>query len=171
MALVVEDGTGLADADSYLDEADFEARAEGLGLALPATGDAEVALRRGTIYLEGRYAGRWPGYKINGRSQALAWPRRYVVDSHGDVVPQDEVPEEIKKALVEAAYREMVEPGVLTPDYVPGQRVVSETVGPISTTYADDSSASQRPTVTMIDEILWPLLLPGGSGFAWLRRA
>jgi hypothetical protein len=171
MALVVEDGTGLEDAESYLSELDFELRAEALGLTLPVTGDAEVGLRRGTRYLEGRYAGRWPGYKINGRAQALNWPRRYVRDSHGNAVADDEVPEEIKKALVEAAYREMVEPDSLTPDHVPGQRVISESVGPISVTYADDSSAPQRPTVTIIDEILWPLLLPGGSGFAFLRRA
>ena len=175
MAVVVENGTGLANADSYVSVAEADAYATAYGNTTWAGATApekEAALRRATRYVDGRYAGRWPGYKLNGRTQALAWPRKSVLDSYGGTVASNEVPREIVSATIEVALREQVDPGALAPDFIPGQRVVSESVGNISVTYADEGGGSTlRPTVIVVDEILWPLLLAGGTSVATLLRA
>ena len=175
MTLIVEDGTGLANAESYLSVTDWTTRLAALGYTLTSTTEAkgEAALRRGTRYIDGTYAQRWPGQAVNGRDQALDWPRLYVVDSFGFPVASDEVPTEILEAVTEAAYREHEEPNSLVPDVTGGQRVISETVGPISIRYSDkgDPTVAATPVVPLIDQLLYPLLVAGGSSVHWLRRA
>jgi hypothetical protein len=52
MALILEDGTGVADASSYISEVDAQAMALLYGLTLPAVvADAEIALRQGYLNL------------------------------------------------------------------------------------------------------------------------
>lgn len=176
MALVVEDGSVVEGANSYASYDALLLYAEERGHSSVESADedaAEAALVRGTSYVDGRYASRWPGSKVGGREQTLAWPRRLVVDSYGDDVPDDEIPREIVWAACEAAIRELDSPGSLTPDYVATQQIVSESVGPISVQYSDPGDSSGvRPVVTRIDEILWPLLLASGTGTVrYLQRA
>lgn len=175
MALTVEDGTGLADADSYFATATADAYHTGLGntawtaLGTPAK---ESAARRGTSYVDRHYAGRWPGARVNGRTQRLAWPRTDVEDSDGEEVADDEVPAEVVEAAMLAALREGVSPGSLAPDEIATAVVKKETVGPLSVEYAVGTSASAQPVVTEIDSLLWSLLLPDGEvSVTWLQRA
>ena len=52
MALVIEDGTGKSNADSFTDLATARAIAANYGVTLPAIdSEAEVALRQGCQYL------------------------------------------------------------------------------------------------------------------------
>lgn len=180
MALVVEDGSGQVDAQSYLSVADFKSFAlTNYAVTDPVADDAiEQALRRASRYLDGRYRYRWLGIRTNGREQGLEWPRRGVVLSSPYTLPsspytygyfppvewpalswtiaEDEVPREVKDATAEAAIRELASPGSLTPDRTPARQVLQQTVGPITTVYAN--VAATRPIVTVIDEILAPLL-------------
>lgn len=163
MALVVEDGTGLSSAESYVTVADFASYHAARGKPDLDDDDeaAEAALRRATAYIDGRYRARWPGYRTHGRSQALAWPRRAVIDGEGNAVADDEVPSELIAATCEAAARELASPGALLPDS-DGTRIVSETVGPISTTWADDGYRS-LPEIPVIDRLVANLLTGSGS--------
>jgi hypothetical protein len=194
MALIVETGVGLANAESYLSVEDANAYHAARGnAAWTAEGDnnPEAALRRATAYLDGRYRNRWRGWRTHGRAQALEWPRQYVYaygpnddDIYGyardfaygapysdTAIASNEIPRELKDAVAEAALREIIEPGILTPDITLTGRVKSETVGPISTTYADVpyGSAASRPIITMIDDLLANLLRPSGSTVALVR--
>jgi hypothetical protein len=162
MAIVVEDGTGKADANSYgtLAEAyDYHA-ARGNSEwtdtpASPADPDQEAALVRATSYIDGRYGSRFPGVKKNGRAQALAWPREDAIDNDGFDIEDDEVPSEVKKATFEAALRELASPGSLNPDVVMTDRVKSEKVDVIAIEYASSSSAEDSiPVVNAIDDLL-----------------
>lgn len=86
MTLIVEDGTGLATAESYLSVADWRTRAAAYGLAYldptqPSTWLAntdttltEAALRRATTYLSACYYDQWAGAPLVG-TQALDFPR------------------------------------------------------------------------------------------------
>lgn len=130
----------------------------------------EGALVRATDYIDGRYrvllaSGRWtsmfPGVRTAGRGQPNEWPRTGAIDYDGDSIQPDEVPDEVERATYEAALRELVAPGSLSPDFVASEAVTKEKVGPIEVNYADATAAGQvpnRPVVPAIDEILAPLL-------------
>jgi hypothetical protein len=172
MTIIVEDGTGLADSETYIgvEEADaYHAARNNFAWDEGDIADKEAALRRATQYLDGFYKTKWAGYRTNGRAQALDWPRTSAYDHEGNYIASDEVPAELSQACAEAALRELVSPQSLSPDIDTGQRILQETVGPISTRYAD--RGSQRTQRTLIDELLSPLLAANGSMTQSLLRA
>lgn len=101
MVFIVEDGTGVADANSYASDtfADtyFQERAvEGwLGDALTK----QAALVRATDYLEQRFSSRFIGAPVD-TAQSLSWPRT----SAGDYT-SGEVPLKLQRATCEYALR------------------------------------------------------------------
>lgn len=170
MALELEDGTGKANAESYAAIAAINSYATKRGLAFSVTGDpalAEAAARRATAWLDGEYRSRFPGRKLNGRSQALEWPRTDAVDASGEDIAEDELPAEIVAATCEAAIRELATPGSLSPDVTPGKiktRVRVE--GAVDVTYKDTGTYDQAPVLLAVDGILEGLLSNQGSGGA-----
>ena len=153
MALIVEDGTGLADAESYISETEADAFHEKRGnTAWDSVTDKEALLRKATDYMQGQYAERWSGYRST-LTQALDWPRSNVTlkdrPGHGSYYyASDVVPHAVKRACALLALR--AASGDLLTDQ--GQRKVSVTVGPISTTY--DSSSSPTTRYLEIDSML-----------------
>ncbi|CAG2088035.1 DnaT-like ssDNA-binding protein [Xanthomonas arboricola] len=129
-----------------------------------------ASLVRGTDYIDGRYRvllsqGRWqsmfPGVRTEGRGQPNEWPRTGAVDYDGNLIAADAVPIEVEHAAYEAALRELIEPGSLSPDYVASAQVTREKVGPIEVSYGASTAAGStpnRPVIPGIDEILAPLL-------------
>lgn len=130
-----------------------------------------AALQRATDYIDGRYryqtaGGCWKsmfrGTKTGGRVQELEWPRTDAIDSDGNLIPDDEVPIEIEHATYEAALREIVDPGSLSPTFVASAMVTREKVGPIEVAYAesqfDGGWPPNRPVVPAIDDILAGLI-------------
>lgn len=160
MPLTVEDGTGLAGADAFVSLAYVDAYHTARGNAAWTGDDAdkEAAIRRATFFLSNSY--RWQGYKRNGRSQALAWPRYDVVDLEGWGVPFDAVPQEIKDATAEVALRELATPGAMTPDVTLADKVKREKVGPIEVEYANVSTGAEasRPVLMIVRDLIAPLL-------------
>ena len=175
MALIVEDGTVVAGAESYAAVADADlyhsnrANAAWAALATPAK---EAALRKATDYMLQMYRPRWKGYRKDG-SQALDWPRTYVyLESfvHGAVgtfpflVPDTTVPIEVKNACCELALRASA--ADLAPDLA--RQTLSETVGPLSVTY--DRSSQFYTTYRSVDAALAPYL-SGSADSARVERA
>lgn len=107
MALLVEDGSIVADAESYCSVADadayFLARGNATWAAIATTELKEIALRKATDYMEQNYRQLWLGYRVD-ISQSLSWPRSDVVID-GFTQPADEVPEEVVRACAELAVR------------------------------------------------------------------
>lgn len=134
MALVVETGTGAADAESYGSVADCAAYATARGLTFAETPApaAEAALRRATVFIDGK-RGRFPGYRLNGRDQALEWPRNGASDAAGNAIASNSIPVEIVRATFEAAVRELAKPGSLSPDLTPAIRMKRVKAGPVET--------------------------------------
>jgi len=167
MALIVEDGTVVANAESYASVSDADAYCANRGITAWAgysTAQKEQRLRRATDYMIEMYRQRWKGVRYNA-SQLLDWPRAYVflspaltgppypADSVPYSVPNNIVPELVKRACIELALRVKLTEvsGGLLPDQT-GPQVLSETVGPISTTYAP--YAKQEPQYSSIDAML-----------------
>lgn len=157
MPLIVENGTGLADAEAYISVADadayFAARANTPWAAL-TTDAKEAALRSATDYLEAVYGGRWKGCRMT-EAQALSWPRAGVVVD-GVKLDPDTIPLPLKRANAELAVRASA--GTLAADQ--SAQVKSETVGPISVTYAD--GARQGTRYAIVEAMLGALLRAGG---------
>lgn len=155
MALVVEDGTGKTDAESYISVADatayHAARGNSAWAGLASDTVREQMLRRATDYMEQAYAIQWKGERVTD-TQALSWPRSCVPGVASDIVPLA-----VSRACAEMALRAIS--GDLAPD-LSGQ-VKQETVGPISVTYAD--GARQQVKFQAVDNMLAGLLV-GGSG-------
>lgn len=143
MALVVEDGTGLANAESYASVAEATAyhNSVGSGDAWDAVDNKEAALRKATNFLTQEYRGRWAGIRTTS-VQRLDWPRSGVrwSDSPSGWRSATSIPEELKFAVAELALRS--ESGDLLSDE--GRETLSESVGPISVTYAQGSSRQTK---------------------------
>ena len=101
--LVTEDGTGLADANSFitLQEAEFFGTSRGrlsfLSLTLTMA-QKRNALVVATDYVDVIYGPEWSGTKTVPES-ALTFPRTGLVTSTGRTIGNNEVPEDIKVAV------------------------------------------------------------------------
>lgn len=167
MALVTEDGTGKTDAESYISVTDadtyFTNRGDTVWTAL-GTPAKEAALRKATDYMVATYGMRWGGMRMT-TTQALDWPRAYVPFRDAPVgygasqpyYDDDTVPVAVQRACAELAVRASA--ADLAPDV--GAQVKSETVGPISVTYAD--GARQSDTYRAVDAMLSAYLKGGGA--------
>lgn len=153
MALVVEDGTGMDDAEAYITVADADTYFSGRGntaWAALGTPAKEAALRLGADYMEATYSQRWKGDRVS-ETQALSWPRDDV-EVNGFDVDNDAVPLAVARANAELAVRASA--GDLLADQ--SAQVKQEVVGPISVTYQD--SARQSVRYAIVDGMLAPYL-------------
>ena len=102
---VVEDGTGLATATSYVSVEDADdiitmnIHADVAWTAL-ANSAKEKLLSWASLYLDART--RWFGVKATETS-ALRWPRSGVVDRDGEVLADDAIPRQLEIATAEMA--------------------------------------------------------------------
>ena len=149
MAIVIEDGTGLANAEAYISVADadayFLARGNAAWAAL-TTARKEEVLRDGSDYMAAVYGQRWKGSRVT-ETQALDWPREDV-SANGFDIDNNVVPGAVARANAELAVRASA--GELLEDQ--GAQVKSEQVGPIAVTYMD--GARQATRYAFVDSML-----------------
>ena len=161
MALIVEDGSGKTDADSYLSVADADTyhtnHSGSTDWSGATTATKEQALRLATQYLDVRYNGLWKGYRSN-ETQALDWPRAYVEDSDGYYYDSDEMPLRVKDATAELALR-VVEGDTLLDDITKPGTIKRKRVkaGPVETETEYVGGYNQVKKYPLIDGIVRPL--------------
>jgi hypothetical protein len=160
MALVVEDGTGLATANSYVslvDCAAYHVDRNNTSWALASEAVRTAALIKAAAYIDGKYISRFRGWKASA-DQALQWPRAGGIDPAGYEIESDELPAELVAAACEAALL------ALTVDLSSvldrGGLVQSQSVGPISQTFFPGAPADA--TYRTIEYKLRPLLQSAG---------
>lgn len=123
MALTVEDGTGLSDANVYTSLAFDDAYHDDRGNTKwedASVADRESAKIRATDYIDKRW-GVWFKGRKSSSTQARQWPRISAVDNNGYVLSG--VPVLLQWASAEYALRALIN-NVLAPDpaqSVPGQ--------------------------------------------------
>jgi len=150
MTFTVEDGTGIADANSYTTEAYADAYFLDRGDATWAaalTAAKEVALVKATDYIELRFRDRFKG-SLATEATTLAWPREYVYDRKGELVTLT-IPSDIQKATCEYALRALSSDLLPDPTVTDSGQAVKRTfekVGPIETETEYDG-ASARPDI------------------------
>lgn len=179
MALELEDGTGKANAVSYISAAQATSYATARGYALPV-GDAavEALLVRGMGYLEAQRA-RYQGAKTWPRpgmdpghpdAQALQWPRAGVVIDCDYELPDNAIPQELKDAQAQMAVE--LHAGRDPMGGTDGRVKKKTKVDVIETEFfsAADMGLSGGPVVSLptVDALLAPLFQACGNG-AFLR--
>ena len=136
MALIIEDGAGVANADSYQTEVDAQALALTYGIALPSDIDeAEIALRKGYLNIN-TVEMQLQGGRVSA-VQTGAFPRLYVY-ANGFLIPSDEITQSVLLAQLYAA--SAIHLGVDVNAVDTGQDVKSFIVpGAFGKTYQDGS--------------------------------
>ncbi|MBY0238134.1 MAG: hypothetical protein K2X55_02360 [Burkholderiaceae bacterium] len=164
MALIVEDGTGRTDAESYCSVADADRYHRAVGKEADwvdlDTDVKEQKLREATRFMRQAYRPRWAGARVNS-SQALCWPR-YGVYVDKFTVASNVVPNDVRDACAELALRAAGGDGLL-PDLETGSNQVKvEKIGPLTTEFfeANVDAAARFPAV---DAILQPYFAASGS--------
>lgn len=170
MAFVVENGTGLANANSYatVEEADAYFADRGITAWTWESGTPtakQECLIRATDYIELRFASRFKGNpEFPDTPQALSFPRL-------DIAGYEGVPECLKRATYEYALRAVS--GSLLPDVqveTNGLQLAEKRtkVGPIESEFkykqtGAGSAISTFRAYPAADRLLRPLLIPGSN--------
>lgn len=142
MALVIENGKVVPGADSFATAAELVIYAANFGKTIPSDEVVQEALlRRAALQMD---AMPWKGRAVS-RDQALAWPRAEVKRERW-ILRFDEIPPQIKAGQMALA-AEIHADDLVNPETKSGA-VVSETVGPISTTFAVASKSVSKPAAT-----------------------
>jgi len=164
MTLIIEDGTGKVDAESYVDETDADAYHAAFGHAAwtGTSPEKEAALRQATQYIDTVGQKRWIGVRRES-DQALDWPRTGAQDDDGYVRPWDEVPPEVIKATCEAAMRALTE--TLLPDVADNGTIASEskTLAVMSKSVSYLGGKNPLKRYTIVEKLLAPLLTMAGA--------
>jgi hypothetical protein len=175
MTLIIEDGSGVANANTYVSVADARAYAALRGLTLPASDPAvEVLLVLACDYMQ-QVETRFKGERTLGDGQVLAWPRAgvFVFGQVADNVPQSwsvefpqiyfgtrtSIDDASIPALVKAAQCQLAYDTSLT-NLQPtgtGQQTLRKEVGDIKVEYANTFSTTITPRPNKALAILAPL--------------
>ena len=99
MAIVVEDGSIVSNANSYVTTTELTTYATARGLTVPSsTSDLEILLVKAMDYLESR---DYKGVRTDD-DQIWSWPRRSVY-ANDRLIESNEIPLELKNAQCEVA--------------------------------------------------------------------
>jgi hypothetical protein len=169
MPLIIEDGSGKVDSESFCDVAFADAYHLSMANdAWAAVVNKEAMLRRAAIYMQQTYRLRWHGTRVSD-TQAMDWPR-YSVErtdsglwrngfavnignlSLGSYYASNIVPKEVMQAQAELALKASA--GELLADVEPP--VASEQVGPIAVSYFQ--GATQIKKFVAVDRLLAPFM-------------
>lgn len=150
MALVVEDGTGVEGANSYLTVAELRAFAGDRGLTLPvADSDVEPLLVKATDYLELK---SYIGDRASD-NQGLSWPRTQTANPYWQY--NDLIPTKLKTAQSLLAFEAMN--GELSQATRPNEYVQTK-IDVLYIKYANDDDRSAGLRYRAVDDLLAPLV-------------
>ena len=157
MSLLLENGTGISGAVTYITLAEARAYAAARGLTLPASDPAlEQLLVRATDYLESLRA-KYQGASVHGLGY-LQWPRSEVFFGETEL-GQAVIPAELKAAQCQLAVDLQKFDPMATAS---GPAIKQKTVGPLTTIYAvSDDSGTPRPIMPLVAALLAPLMRSG----------
>ena len=169
--LIIEDGTGVANADSYQSVADATALALLYGVTFPTVeAEAETALRQGYLNLN-THESLLQGCRVN-QVQTGIFPRSDVY-ANGFLIASDAIPNDIKLAQLYAA--SAISGGVDTNAVDNGQNLASFDVADVySESYQGGSRVKVNSRIQGVYNSLQPYYKSAISGgrshrdFEWL---
>lgn len=161
MALVVENGSGLVDAEAYASVSEADTynslhTADATWDAL-STADKEIKLRIATQYLDAKYNANWQGMSRTG-TQALDWPR-YNVEVNGHSLDSTVLPQRLKDGCMSLAIDAASDAALFTNETTPGtvEEYAIEADG-VKERTRYMGGRSQQTKYTLVHSILLPLM-------------
>lgn len=164
MAIVVEDGTGIENAETYATVAELEAYAAKRGLTLTTNTEAnkERLLRLASDYIESKLY-RLAGYKSHQR-QALAFPR-FGIWIDGYEIAGNVIPQRLKDAQIQLAIDiETSNPFVIGD----GREVIREKIDVLEVEYSSSGRTAVLPVFSKF-EALFRVFYASGGGLQFSR--
>lgn len=161
MALIVEDGTIVANANSYALRTQIIAYALARGIVIPDTVATDANAINAMDYLL-RFDDEWKGELVQPGVQALAWPREHVRIGTFDF-PETEIPASLVNAQCQLAI--YVSQGIsLLPVSGAEAFVKREKIGPIETEYSEtiELQSGNTPDFPAVNALLAALINGGG---------
>jgi hypothetical protein len=164
MALVIEDGSNVANANSYDTAVNIRAYNAARGRTISAV-DATVEQQAllAMDYLKSLEP-QMQGYRTFGQLQELAWPRENVI-LYNEYLANDVVPQEFLDAEAELVW--FITQGVSLFPTVTGQPLKRKKIGPLEKEYFSGSIV--QPYLPSIDAMLALFLNGSGGGLRTLR--
>ena len=159
MALTIETGAVIPNADSFITLVDARVLAANYGLTLPVDDtEAEVKLRQGYLNLLQRER-TLQGSRISAVQTGI-YPRSGVLSNCFDVT-SDSIPSDVILAQLYAT--DAINSGAGTNEVQTGERLKSFNVAQTtySETYQDGSSQSTNPSIQGVYNALYPLTKAG----------
>ena len=164
--IIVEDGTGISNANSYVTLAEATTYFANKGfLGFAGTDDFKNQnLINATTALDALYGQRYISFLRDEVTQSLLWPREQIWDRHSRRINDDQIPTVLKNAQCEMAV--LSQNGVdLYPEGRKSSNVTGEsvTIGKISQSFTYQRTPEQQATYDgfrQIELILWPILNP-----------
>lgn len=173
MALIVEDGTGKSDAESYESVANGDIywanrSSDPLFLSWDGAGEPgkEEALRVSTQEVDAENEPFWKGEK-GSSLQALDWPRFNAFDSSGYSFDNFSVPVELTSYILERAARYIanIALGVIPDIDAPSGSIIREKIkaGPVELDTSYAGGASPAKTFPKLETLITSLIDGGGG--------
>jgi hypothetical protein len=157
MTIIVEDGTIVANANSYIDDAYFQAYALSRGVTLPATeSERDILLTKAMDYIEG-FRSQFEGQKTDS-NQDLQFPRTNVYID-GVEIGKNTIPVELKKAQAQTAIESLSFDLFYVSD---GTNVKKEKLDTLEVEYFQGGSSSS-PVLGSVDVYLSVLFKADGK--------
>jgi len=161
MALIVEDGTLVANANSYASLATIKAYAALRGITLGTDPVIENQAILATDYIESK-RNKFQGLKVLS-TQALQFPRIYLVIDDNEF-PENEIPKELINAECQLVIEQ--QKGIELMPTINEAPIKKEVIGPMSTEYAVSEGNIFEPALLAVDALLQPLFKNVSSGFS-----
>lgn len=161
--LIIEDGSVVANANSFVTDDEFKVYADLNNYDVPATQpDREALLARAYDYNNSTYESRIQGYRVNPDVQTGIFPRIGVY-AYGQSVSSDVVPNNAKTAQMLAALS--INDGADTNAYKDSADLASFNVqGVYSETYQSGSSTPTIPEMPAVSRQLRPYTKASSGG-------
>lgn len=174
MAIIVEDGSAVAGAESYVDLTTADAywlkrphQSHSLSWSSASTEFKEGALREASAFVDSQFGAFYKGSRI-GYVQGLLWPRTGALDEAGNELQN--LPDALQDAVCELAVRAIQSPLAIDQDRSGEIKKIRNKVDVIEEEIEYESGAGQQPAYGIVAGLLTPLLdgtQPGSSASAW----
>ena len=155
--LIIEDGSIVEDANTYINVADVKTYASDRGVILGTDDEVNAQIISAMDYVESKEC-EFQGQQVEPGVQELSWPRSGV-QLNGVDFPSDKIPKQLRSAISQLVIAQF-NGVVLFPNTTPSDYIVEETVGPITTKYANPQQTGitdMSPQMTAVDALLAPL--------------
>jgi len=152
MALIVEDGTVVANANSYSTLVDAQAFLTSIGL--DDVSIDEPSMIRAYYYVNS-FESNYQGCRISA-DQTGSFPRQGV-SINGFLLASDSIPSQIIQAQAYSAYYEFVTPGITQPNGNGAEITHEEVTGAVAIDYAQSGISSDTFNISTVDNLLTQL--------------